>query len=308
MLRKIAFIFMLLAVYAAADAESLYVGTYNIRLKNTGDSIQGDGWKRRCPIICDMINFEAPDIFGSQEVLYPQLQDMLAALDSYDYIGVGRDDGKTAGEYSPIFYNKSTLDLLKSGTFWLSETPSIAGLKGWDAAFPRVCTWGQFTVKNGGYRFWYFNLHMDHIGVVARQEAAKLVVAKIKEMCNGAPVILTGDFNVDQNNIIFKTFTDSGILKDTFQAAKHRFITNGTFKSFKSDRYTDSRIDHIFVSPEFAVQGYGVLTNSYWTPNEESINKEQGKDAPKEIKLSKYQRRNPSDHYPVMVKLNYFYK
>lgn len=307
-MRKFTILLAIIAVVLTAGAESLYVGTYNIRMLSDDDARQGDGWTGRYPVICDMMNFEAPDAFGAQEVLYPQLQDMLSKLDRYDYIGVGREDGKTAGEYSPIFYNTATLNLLNSGTFWLSETPEEPGVLGWDAVCPRVCTWGEFTVKEGGYRFWYFNLHMDHIGVVARREAAKLVVARIREICKGGPVILTGDFNVDQKNEIFKTFSQSGILKDSFDAAKHRFITNGTFNAYKSDAYSDSRIDHVFVSPEFEVKGYGVLTNSYWTPRAEEVKKNKAKNAPDEIDFSKRDRRNPSDHYPVMVKLNYYYK
>ena len=144
---------------------------------------------------------------------------------------------------------------------------------------------------------------MDHVGVVARREAAKLVVAKIREIAQGAPVFITGDFNVDQYNEIYTIFTKSGLLKDSYDAARIRFAENGTFNAFKTEYYTTSRIDHVFVSPETYVEAYGVLTNSYWTPDDDPDNTLKSSDAPQEISFDTYIRRNPSDHYPVFVKV-----
>ncbi len=284
------------------SAQSIFVGTYNIRNRNSGDEKKGEVWATRCKVICDMINFEAPDVFGTQEVLVGQLRDLRAGLDNYDYIGVGRDDGKEAGEYSALFYKKDHLTLLNNGNFWLNETPDKPKL-GWDAACIRICTWGEFKQKATGFRFFHFNLHMDHVGIVARREAAKLIVKKIREIAKGAPVVVTGDFNVDQTNEIFKIFTDSGILKDSYSAARLRFAENGTFNSFNTNFWSSSRIDHVFVSPEFAVDRYGILTNAYWTPKKAEAQK--GNDAPSEIDFKERNRRAPSDHYPVMVHMEY---
>lgn len=283
------------------SAQQLLVGSYNIRYKNWNDSVQGNVWNKRCQVICDQLNFMAPDVFGAQEVLYGQLQDMKAALDGYDYIGIGRDDGERAGEHEAIFYKTDKIKLLDHGDFWLSETPEKPGL-GWDAVCVRICTWGKFSMDEA--IFYYFNLHMDHVGVIARREAAKLVVARIREIAQGAPVVLTGDFNVDQTNEIYAIFTESGLLKDSYDAARIRFAENGTFNAFKTEYYTTSRIDHVFVSPEIQVESYGVLTNSYWTPDE-TIDTLKAFDAPQEISFDKYIRRNPSDHYPVFVKVKF---
>ena len=247
----------------------------------------------------------SPDIFGAQEVLYVQLNDLLAGLDGYDYIGVGRDDGKTAGEYAAIFYKTDRLRLLDQGNFWLSETPDRPGL-GWDAACVRICTWGRFAGQTtpDNESFYFFNLHMDHVGVTARREGAKLIVRKIREIAQGAPVIVTGDFNVDQNDEIYSIFTQSGLLKDSYQATRLRFAENGTFNSFDTDLFTQSRIDHVFVSSETTVDAYGVLTNSYWLPNDKSGQQIKGNDAPQQIDFDRYTRRQPSDHYPVFVRLS----
>lgn len=282
----------------------MLVGSYNIRLKLSDDSVRGDVWTKRCQVICDQVNFMSPDIFGTQEVLHSQLLDMLPRLDGYDYIGVARDDGKTAGEYAAIFFKRDRLRLLDYGNFWLSETPDRPGL-GWDAACVRICTWGKFAKQTAtnDEAFYFFNLHMDHVGVVARREAAKLIVSKIHDIAKGATVIVTGDFNVDQNDEIYSIFTDSGLLRDSYQEARLRFAENGTFNSFDTNLYTDSRIDHIFVSPAIRVESYGVLTNSYWVPDNESATLIKGHDAPQQIDFSRYTRRQPSDHYPVFVRL-----
>ena len=305
MMKKFLLIILCLIGVSVPMSAQMLVGSYNIRLKVSSDSVKGNVWQKRCQVICDQVNFMSPDIFGAQEVLHVQLLDMLQGLDGYDYIGVGRDDGKTGGEYAAIFYKPDRLRLLDQGNFWLSETPDRPGL-GWDAACVRVCTWGRFAGQTAtdDEAFYFFNLHMDHVGVVARREGAKLIVRKIREIAQGAPVIVTGDFNVDQKDEIYSIFTESGLLKDSYLASRLRFAENGTFNSFDTELYTDSRIDHIFVSPDTEVESYGVLTNSYWMPNDESAAKLKGHDAPQQIDFSKYTRRQPSDHYPVFVRLS----
>ena len=296
---------LLFAAFAVSQLSAqMLVGSYNIRLKVSSDSVKGNVWGKRCQVMCDQLNFMSPDIFGTQEVLHVQLLDMLDRLDSYDYIGVGRDDGNTGGEYAAIFYKTDRLRLLDYGNFWLNETPDRPGL-GWDAACIRICTWGKFAGQTAtdDEAFYFFNLHMDHVGVVARREAAKLIVSKVREIAQGAPVIVTGDFNVDQKDEIYSIFTQSGLLKDSYLASRIRFAENGTFNSFDTDLYTDSRIDHIFVSPSISVDAYGILTNSYWTPDKDSAEMMKGHDAPQEIDFSRYVRRQPSDHYPVFVRL-----
>ncbi len=302
--RRMLFSLLLIAFLLPVSAQQMLVGTYNIRNKNDGDSLRGDRWGKRCQVICDQLNFLSPDIFGTQEVLHVQLQDMKRRLYNYDYIGVGRDDGKTQGEYAAIFYEKTRLRLLDHGDFWLSETPEKPSL-GWDVACVRICTWGKFKDLRSKRKFYFFNLHMDHVGRVARREAAKLVVRKIREIAGKKPVVLTGDFNVDQTDEIYRIFTESGILKDAYAEAPIRFAENGTFNDFKPQLKTDSRIDHVFLSTGIQALAYGVLTDSYWTPDTDSSTTLKSVDAPQEISFGKFIRRNPSDHYPVLVRIRW---
>lgn len=297
------FLALFLLVGLSLQGQELTVGSYNIRYANDDDAARGNAWSQRCPIICNQIMFYDFDVFGAQEVLHPQLLDMLKELPCYDYVGVGRDDGKTEGEYAPIFYKKDKFKLLNSGHFWLSEQTDHPN-KGWDAALPRICTWAEFEVT--GQRFWFFNLHMDHVGKEARRESAKLVLAKIQEMCGGDPVMLTGDFNVDQRNESYELLHASDTFEDCYEVAHIRYALNGTFNAYNPNGMTDSRIDHIFVSPTFKVSRYGVLTDSYRTPIEESEqSKTDADNAEGRRRRNNHVARTPSDHYPVLVKLSF---
>ena len=295
---------MLAIVPNVLHAQELYIGQYNIRNANAKDAAEGNGWERRCPVVCDIIRAESFDIFGSQEVLHSQLEDMRNALPQYDYVGVGRNDGKTAGEYAPIFYKKDRIRCLQSGTFWLSETPDVVASVGWDAKYTRICTWGQFKDRRAGKKFWMFNLHMDHRGIEARKQSALLVMERIKVMCGKQPYILLGDFNVDQFNPIYPMMMESGLFVDCHDAAAVRFAPTGSMNYFKIDFKTDSRIDHVLVSKQFDVLDYTVLTYSYWSEEEPTAEALEAIKAGEEGVVV-HKQRLPSDHYPIGIHLSF---
>ena len=147
---------LFVAIFAlSASAQELNIATFNVRCgaprksataPRKGDYKKYDGWDDRKDYLCDMINFEAFDVFGVQEARYPQLTDMLDRLPDYTYIGVGREDGEHKGEHCAIFYRKKEYKVLDQGNFWLSETPDVPS-KGWGAKYYRVCTWGLFQNK-----------------------------------------------------------------------------------------------------------------------------------------------------------------
>ncbi len=297
-MKRVLTLAVLVAAAFSLSAQPLNVASYNIRMHSKVDYKNGDGWTERRDIMCDLVAFSAFDIFGAQEVCHDQLEDMLQRLPDYGYIGVARDDGKTKGEYSPVFYRKDRFEVLDSGTFWLSETPNEVSF-GWDAVCRRVCSYGYFKDKLTKKKFWFFNTHMDHKGKTARVEGAKLVIAKIKELCGkDARVILTGDFNVPQNSPAYNTFAESGLLKDAFEVAPIKYAPAGTFNNFKVGTHSDRRIDHIFVAG-CDVLRYGILTLHYWSDKNGTENTL--RDAPKEITAEHRTVHLPSDHYPVQI-------
>lgn len=286
-------------VKAQDDCTRFNVATYNLRLLTDADVKTGNGWTQREPYVASLIRFHGFDIFGTQEGMKPQLDTLRRDLPGYEYIGVGRDDGKEKGEYAAIFYDTKKFELLDHGDFWLSETPDRPG-KGWDAECVRVCTWGKFRHRQSGREFMFYNLHMDHIGTVARSESAKLIIRKIEEANSPLPTFVTGDFNVDQTSPAYRTILSGGKLQDSHDKAFFVYQNNGTFNDYATDTYTTSRIDHVFVTPDIMVEKYGVLTDTYRSPR--NISKSyKGNDAPGEIDMTDMVARTPSDHFPVMA-------
>ncbi|WPV00476.1 endonuclease/exonuclease/phosphatase family protein [Mucilaginibacter sp. cycad4] len=276
-----------LSVSVSYGQHQLTIATYNLRNDNStnDDSVRGNGWKQRLPVITQLVRFHDWDVFGTQEGLVHQLNGLKQAMPQYAYTGIGRDDGKTAGEFSAIFYKKDKFKLLKHGDFWMAPIIDRPN-KGWDAALPRICSWGYFQEIKTGYKFYYFNLHMDHIGVIARRESAKAVLKKVKELGGNSPAILSGDFNVDQTSDSYAVINNSGMLKDSYVLSPVKYATNGTFNDFDTNDKTTGRIDHIFVTKDFRVKRYGILTDTYRA-------KAKGSD--------KYEAKEPSDHFPVMI-------
>lgn len=278
------------------------LGTYNLRYYTKSDSLKGELWQTRVKKIADVVRYHDFQIFGTQEGFKFQLEDLKKYLPGYEYIGVGRDDGKNEGEHAAIFYRPDQFELLDHGDFWLSETPDKPGL-GWDAVCYRICTWGKFRHKESGKEFLMYNLHMDHIGKKARVESAKLVMQKAKEAGADIPMFLTGDFNVDQTSDCYKFIAESGVLKDSHETADLVYETNGTWNDFNPNGFCNSRIDHIFTSPCVKVSRYGILTDSYRVAPEGvgTADNKGGYDC----EVLEYKSHLPSDHFPILTTVTF---
>lgn len=258
----------------AQKSDQIRVASYNIRNQYP---LEGENsWPFRRDQVKALIQYHDFDIIGSQECIYEQLQD-ICQLPGYTYFGAGRDDGKTQGEHSAIIYKKDRFEVLESGNFWLSETPDKPSL-GWDATCcNRICSWVKFKDKNTKKTFYFFSVHFDHQGRVARVESGKLMVQKIKEIAKDAPVICTGDFNSRPDTEQIQTMQT--ILNDSYKITKMPpYGPVGTSNGFRFTAPMTSRIDYVFVSNQFTVFKYGVLTDSF-------------------------DQHYPSDHQPVVVDL-----
>lgn len=269
------------------DSSFMWHPIMSVRYANPADEQRGNGWSQRCPVICNQIAYESFDLVGMQEVLKSQFDDLSNRLSrDYGCIGVGRNDGKTSGEYAPIFYKKDRFILLDSGCFWLSETPDKPSV-GWDAKYPRICSWAQLQDRNTGNTLYFLNTHFDHVGKQARKESACMIVKWIRRHSDCGETILVGDFNVDQRSESYRELVKTGFLTDSFEAAPIRMAATGTVNGFDPQRWTGQRIDHVLVTRGIEVLRYGLLTNPYW-----SVDCAGNREA-----------RLPSDHYPVSVYL-----
>jgi endonuclease/exonuclease/phosphatase family metal-dependent hydrolase len=231
---------------------STKVITFNVRYDNPEDSL--NNWKYRKTSIGEMIRYYNPDVWGAQEVLHHQLIDLKKELPSYNNIGVGREDGKTKGEYSPIFYKKNRYKLIQSGNFSISETPEKIGVKGWDAACERIATWAILEDVKNKHSFFFLNTHLDHVGIKARREGSKLIQQKAKELGQGMPIIVTGDFNATPNSDTYKAMTEDRLLKSSHEVAPIVYGPNWTFHNFnRVPLEKRSLIDFIFVSKNMKI-------------------------------------------------------
>ncbi|MCM1504860.1 MAG: endonuclease/exonuclease/phosphatase family protein [Muribaculum sp.] len=255
------------ATAATNDNPSFNVMSFNIRFDSPEDSL--NNWQYRKDRAANAIKFYDADILGTQEVLKNQLDDLNERLPQYTSIGVGREDGKEEGEYSALFYKTDRFDNLESGTFWLSETPDSAGSLGWDAACVRVATWARLKDKASQRTLFVLNTHLDHVGATARHESIKLILSKIDQLSDGAPVIVTGDFNSSPEEDVIKQITDSatpGHLTHSHDIAKLVYGPAWSLHFFGEIPYEDRPlIDYVFVRGDIDVERYGVLaeTDSY---------------------------------------------
>lgn len=236
------------------SAKTTFVlATYNVRC-HYGEGEPGThNWKERAPRWGRVVAKNKMDIIGTQEALVYQLKDMIRVT-GFDYIGGGRDDFKEGGEYSCILYNPERFELLKDGTFALSETPDIPGSRSWDSACPRIATWGHFRDKNTGKEFVYYNTHLDHISEEARINGIRMVVDHAKEHVTGVPLILSGDFNAYPNSETYRIA--ASLLKDSAKITLTPHVgPSQTFNGYGKNTNNDP-IDYIFVSDGVTVKSH----------------------------------------------------
>lgn len=256
-------------------ALTLRVMSFNIRYGTANDG--ANHWDKRKALVAEVIADARPDVLGVQEALYPQIAYLLQVLPGYAMVGVGRDDGVRAGEYSALLYRTDALTVARSDTFWFSDTPDRVASTSWGNTITRICTWAQFTSADGRPLYVY-NVHLDHQSQPSRERSAALLRARIEARDPKAPVVVTGDFNAGEKNVAVTTMLRGGLLRDTFRVAQPTASPVGTFTGFTLDRIDGEKIDYIFATPDWDVIEAAIVRTS--------------RDG-----------RYPSDHFPVTATL-----
>jgi endonuclease/exonuclease/phosphatase family metal-dependent hydrolase len=264
-----------IAASAAPPASApINVATYNLRYDHPEDG--PNAWPARKDMVKALIRYHEFDIVGTQEGLANQIAD-LAQMDEFDYVGVGRDDGKDAGEHSAIFFRKNRFTLLDKGDFWLSETPDRPSF-GWDArCCRRLASWARLRDRTSSRVLVVFSVHFDHEGELARRASAELMLRKIAEIARGAPAICVGDFNSTPDTVQIQAM--SRAMRDARLTSKAPpYGPAATFNDFHLDRAPTERIDYVFVDRHFDVLKYAALSDTL-------------------------DQRYPSDHFPVVARV-----
>ncbi len=261
---------------AVQAAEPIAVMTFNIRY---GTARDGDNhWTLRRTFLFDVVREQNADIIGLQEALDSQIREIVEAVPGYAVVGVGRDDGKTAGEYSAILVRKDRFHVAEAGTFWFSDTPAVPGSTSWGNRITRICTWARL-IDRDGTPFWFFNVHLDHESQPSRERSADLLRRRIEARAFPTePVIVTGDFNSGEDNPALHTMLAGKAFVDTYRVIHPDEKQAGTFSNFKLDSVGGPKIDYVLVQP-----GTEVLSA--------------------EIVRTSRDGRYPSDHFPVVARI-----
>jgi endonuclease/exonuclease/phosphatase family metal-dependent hydrolase len=269
-------------VSASAPAPALRVMSFNLRYDTPSDG--PNAWPLRRDWVAALIRFHAADVVGVQEALAGMLADLDSRLPGFARVGVGRADGRAGGEFSAILYRTDRLELLDSGTFWLSPTPEVPGSKGWDAAIERVATWARFRDRRTACRHLHLNTHFDHVGEEARRESARLIRVRLADLADGLPVVVTGDLNTEPSSVPYRVFTRDTIagaiapLRDAYDASRDgHYGPTSTWTAFRAIE-PGRRIDYVMVSGSIPVLAHGIIPDSW-------------------------DGRFPSDHLPVLASL-----
>lgn len=268
----------------AQPAGPLEIMSFNIRLGTANDG--DDHWTRRREMLFDLLREEDADLVGLQEAFRFQIEEILAAVPGYAVVGVGRDDGKASGETSAILFKVARFHVAQSGTFWFSDTPDTPGTRTWGNRYNRVSSWARF-IDRDGTAFWHYNLHLDHESQPSRERSTELLLQRINARAfPDEPVIVTGDFNVGEDNPALHRLVGapgapasaSRAFVDSYRVLHATDTEVGTFTAFKFGETRGDKIDYVLVRPGTKVLSAAILRTSRGG-------------------------RYPSDHFPVTARV-----
>ncbi|MEU4237070.1 endonuclease/exonuclease/phosphatase family protein [Actinoplanes sp. NPDC026619] len=265
------------ALAGPAAPADLDVMTFNLRYASTRTP---NSWAQRRPVTRALLTTERPDLIGTQEGLVAQLRDIKADLGpGYDYIGVGRNDGRTKGEYAAIFFDKARLLPRTSGSFWLSETPQVPASISWGSFAVRIVTWVLFADLETGRHFYAVNTHLDNRSENARRWSARLIAQRLAAF-EPLPIVLTGDFNsaAQPSSQVYSTLVGRSGYRDSWTTATRRGPGYQTIHNYQRLVPDGERDDWILTAP--GVTTVAALMNTY-----------------------RRGTQYPSDHLPVQARL-----
>jgi len=251
--------------------------TFNLRFENDRDG--ENSWSNRKNLVIQMLQKFTPSILGTQEGTMRQLKYLRENLPSYEMHAPGRSEDDEACQYPTLFFRRDELHSLGGSEFWLSRTPAVHRSKDWDSAFPRMMSYALFADLHEDRKLWAVVTHLDHLGVEARQEQAKMIADWVS--AQSEPVILMGDFNAVPGSKVHDLLIDPATgLRDTWQmlvnAENERSMTHHGFLGVPQK----GRLDWVLVTDQFCVTEAVVVRE-------------------------RFGGRYPSDHFPYFVELDW---
>lgn len=269
-------VLLLVTATGASAQQSVTVLSYNVRYGTAQDGAHV--WPNRRALVIDLLRDHAPQLIGIQEALRFQLDEIGAALPRYREVGVGRSDGKTAGEYAAILVDTARFRIIGEGTFWFSDTPEVPGSMHWGNRITRISSWARLVDRLTADTVRIYNVHWDHESQPSRERSAALLLERMAT--DAGPndrLLLTGDFNADETNPAFQALlADRRVpLRDSFRTLHPDAAVVGTFNGFRGD-LGGGKIDAVLVGEGWEVVQAGI--DRRWVGG-----------------------RWPSDHFPVVA-------
>jgi endonuclease/exonuclease/phosphatase family metal-dependent hydrolase len=234
--------------------EPIRAVSFNIRYGTANDGEHR--WERRREAVFQTIRSHAAHVLGIQEALRFQLDEIDAAVPGYRVIGVGRDDGREAGEFAAILVDTARFEVPEEGTFWLSDTPEVPGSMHWGNRITRIMSWARLVDRSSGDTLHVLNAHWDHESQASREKSAEALLAALGPPARAGAAIVLGDFNADERNPAFRRLLGGG-LRDTFRSRHPDHASVGTFNAFRGDSL-GGKIDAVLVGGAWEVVDAGI--------------------------------------------------
>jgi endonuclease/exonuclease/phosphatase family metal-dependent hydrolase len=266
--------------FAASQPDVIKIMTFNVKTAKTLGFAFGN-WSSRRPLVFNVIQDHAPDVFGLQEPVRNQLEDFKGAFPQYDWYSAGGADGKDKGQQCPVFWRKDKFTLLDSGTFWFSESPDKPGTKSWGHIVPRFCSWVKLSEKGRSTCFYIYNTHLDSVSQNSREKSVRLLTKEISERNSSAPFIIMGDFNMKLVNSAMEFLME--------ESPENQFPVVDAWLAVHPDK------------PDTSTCNFGS-----WATGPQLDHIELGLNArPLEVQIDnrKVDGKYPSDHFPVIAKI-----
>lgn len=267
--------------------------TYNVRYWNGENDTTNSGyfsWPLRKNEVFEMIKKHSPDVLGLQEVTNYMYQDIMNALPTYTYLGVGRNTGTEYRnvineEQAVILYKTDKFECIRDGYFFLSETPDqVSSLPG--SQFNRLVVWACLKDKETKNYFYVYSTHFDHgtedWNKETRKRQAEIAVEQIISKQDGIKVFFIGDFNSEPieptYNVLTEHFSDSFVKTMTTPTGGYLNNEDTYTGMYSTSDNIPKRVDYIFTLGEITVISYNADND--------------------DMGLTLF----PSDHLPVIVK------
>ena len=188
-----------------SPGEALSLLSYNVRI-----DFDGRSWPRREPALKRFLTQRSDDLILFQEASEFMITRYGEFLPDYGLVQGERSDGGSGEqgwyEFVPIFYRSDRLRLVDSGSFWISDTPSVPGSNLENTKFhARVLTWAVFaSVSDSRLRLAAANVHIH--GKRA-DDALEIILREMTRCCAGIPTVYAGDFNATADTAFYQAAT-----------------------------------------------------------------------------------------------------